>query len=188
MPRWAYLMVGLLVLAPWASTLAETPAAFDFTEQRLVLNGVETVIARKAEAICPPNCILPIIAADGVATLGAQEVIEFLGNDVAAGQGIVLDIRLPKAFAAGHLPGAVNVPAMTLAADNPAQAAILQALGAKAAVWVVYGDGPQDRDAVQAVQEVVAAGVPTDGLRYFRGGMQEWLTLGLTVSNTVSGG
>ncbi len=191
MLRRTHLMVGLLSAALWAPApaLAETPPLDpDFTELRLVLDGAETVIARGAGAICPPSCLLPITAAEGVQTLGAREVIGVLRDKVATGQGILLDIRLPEAFAAAHLPGAVNVPGMTLAADNPAQAAILQALGAKAPLWVVYGDGPQDRDAMQVVQDLVAAGVPAETLRYFRGGLQEWLGLGLTVTGPASEG
>ncbi|MEY5038036.1 MAG: hypothetical protein RL472_1142 [Pseudomonadota bacterium] len=189
MLRRTHLIAGLVSSALIMPALAETlPLAADFSDLRLVLNGVETVIAREAEAICPPNCLLPITAAEGVETLGAREVIDFLRDEVATGQGVLLDVRLPEAFAAAHVPGALNVPGVTLAAENPAQATILQALGTKGSLWVVYGDGPQDRDAMQVVQDLVVAGVPAETLRYFRGGLQEWQHFGLTVSDPASEG
>lgn len=175
-----------------AEGLSLTP---ELPEVRLVLNGQEVVIARVQEGPgleCPPDCIVPIQAAQGVDTLGPIEVIRFLQSEVASMTGLLLDVRMPEGFAAGHVPGALNVPGPTLAAENPYQRDILLALGARDAGGVlefdtapalaIYAAGPSQDEALRAVQALVAAGYPAQKLRFFRGGMQEWLQFGLTVS------
>jgi rhodanese-related sulfurtransferase/DNA-binding transcriptional ArsR family regulator len=62
---------------------------------------------------------LPDVAAARDSYLGAGDV-ESVGRDellrrVAAGQVTVLDVRPPGEYAAGHLPGAVNIPIDQLA-------------------------------------------------------------------------
>ena len=62
---------------------------------------------------------LPDVAAARDAYLGA-DAVESIGRDellrrVAAGQVTVLDVRPPGEYAAGHLPGAVNIPVDELA-------------------------------------------------------------------------
>lgn len=161
----------------------------EVSELRVVVNGQELVIARvggDGDAICPPDCPQPMRAADGVQTLGAVEVLDFLQTKVAAGTGLLLDVRLPEAFSDGHLPGSVNVPGVTLRAENPSLPAIVSALGARD--LVIYGAGPGSADAAGGVQGLLRAGVRAEQLRYFRGGMQEWLQFGLTVSGAQSGG
>jgi len=144
--------------------------------------------ARTARA-CPPFCIQPHAAAPGVDTLGELEVIGFLESHVAQGKGILIDARLPEWFQRGALPGAVNVPFTALDAANPYRDAILEALGGVpgAAGWdfsaaqdlTLYCNGAWSDQAPRAIRHLLAAGYPPDRLRYFRGGMQGWLMLGL---------
>lgn len=173
----------------------------DLPDLRLALKGQEVVIARSPDALpvpsgnlpsCPPHCPQPIEAAPGVKTVGALEVIGFLQSDVAEGRGHLLDLRLPEEFAAAHLPGAINMPAVTLSAENPARRDILRALGAAetaggldfaaAAGLVIHGAGPLHAEAAEGVRALLAVGYPADRLWYFRGGLQEWQDFGLTVS------
>ena len=65
--------------------------------------------ARTSRA-CPPFCITPMAAAPGVPTLGELELIAFLEDKVAKGQGVLMDSRLPEFYLKGAVPGAVNVP------------------------------------------------------------------------------
>jgi rhodanese-related sulfurtransferase len=187
----------------WACPVAAETVRLtaDLPEVRLVLNGQEVVIARMQDDAgpeCPPACIQPLQAADGVATLGPIEVIDFLQSEVVPKTGLLLDVRLPAEFATGHVPGALNVPGPTLAADNPYQRDILLALGARdagavlefdsAPALALYAEGPLQDEALRAVQDLVAAGYPAQKLRFFRGGMQEWRQFGLTMSVPAQGG
>jgi hypothetical protein len=81
---------------------------------------------------CPTDCLQPISAADGVTTFGELEVLDFLEDVVSNREGLVLDTRIPDDFYTGSIPGAVNVPSRTLAADNRYRNDILRALGATA--------------------------------------------------------
>lgn len=200
--------VALAVLWGGPAASQEVRITPDLPELRLTLQGEEIVISRlqDGEAVlegeaalvarpCPPHCIQPMRVAAGVEPLGALEVIWFLQAEVASGAGYLLDVRMPAAFAAQRLPGAVNVPGVTLAPENPALRDILIALGgrevgggldfAEAPVLAVYGSGPVDDSAAQAVRYLLAAGYPADKLRYFRGGLQEWLQFALTTTGAA---
>lgn len=148
--------------------------------------------ARTARA-CPPFCVQPVVAAPGVATVGELELIAFLQEAVAAGTGIVVDARLPEWHVKGTIPGAVNVPFATLAPDNPYRQDLLIALGAlptsdgrldfSAAFDItVFCNGAWSDQAPRALRHLLEAGYPPEKLRYYRGGMQDWQVLGLTVA------
>lgn len=124
----------------------------------------------------------------GVRMLGEAEVAGFLA---APGDGLLLDARLPEAVRGGTIPGAVVVPAVTLAAENPAQGAILAALGGPGAgtgaapvpLLVVFDDGiAGGGEAEAALQALVAAGWPAARLGHYRGGMRDWQALGLALA------
>ncbi|MEN8895713.1 MAG: rhodanese-like domain-containing protein [Yoonia sp.] len=138
---------------------------------------------------CPDFCIQPMVPAAGVTPVGELEVIQFLQDDVANNTGLLINARLPDGFAKGALPGAVNVPFAALNADNPYQAEILQALGAKtsetgldfanARALLVYGNGPWDAQSSRAVRSLIDAGYPANLIQNYRGGLEDWLHLGL---------
>mgnify|MGYP005986180211 FL=1 len=139
---------------------------------------------------CPDFCIQPMVPAAGVTPVGELEVIQFLQDDVADNTGLLINARLPDGFAKGALPGAVNVPFAALNADNPYQAEILQALGAKtsetgldfanARALLVYGNGPWDAQSSRAVRSLIDAGYPANLIQNYRGGLEDWLHLGLS--------
>ena len=147
---------------------------------------------------CPEFCIQPMIAARGIETLGELEVIAFLEGPVSAGSGLLIDTRAPDAFASGSIPGAVNVPREVLSLDNAYIAQVLEALGRQpngsrftftnAMELTLYGNGPWADEATRAIRDLVSVGYPAERLRYYRGGMQGWMSLGLTVADTRSGG
>ena len=200
---------GILLVAVGCAGSATLAQDVRITEGRadasFDLQGVPHVIGRiqdlehqltgefaRTSRACPPFCIQPAIAARGVATIGELEVIDFLENKAAAGTGLLIDCRLPDWFAGGAIPGAVNVPFATLDPTNPYRQDILLALGATgnaaaldfsaAMELILYANGPWDDQAARAVRSLLDAGYPADKLRYYRGGMQDWLMLGLTVT------
>jgi len=152
----------------------------------------------KTSRPCPPFCITPISVADGVATVGELEVIEFLLGEVAAGTGLLIDSRVPQWYEKGTIPGAVNVPFPTLDADNPYRNDILKALGARevdgqlefsnALQLMVFCNGPWCKQAPHAIQNLLAAGYPSENIQYYRGGMQLWMLFGLTVESPQTQG
>jgi rhodanese-related sulfurtransferase len=101
-----------------------------------------------------------------LATIGREE----LRDRMRAGEVIVLDVRPPAEYAAGHLPGAVNVPPDALEAR-------LRVLPAGQPV-VAYCRGPLCAFADTAVGALTAAGRPALRLE---DGLPEWAAAGLPV-------
>lgn len=182
----------------------------DIETRTITLNGAEIVIDRiqdsenrlegdftRTSRPCPPFCITPMTVAPGVVTLGELEVMDFLEASVAAGEGLLLDSRLPEFFAKGTIPGAINLPFATLDPTNPYRDEILKALGATltGADWdfsqarqlAIFCNGPWCDQAPRAIRFLLQAGYPTEKLSYYRGGMQVWLQLGLS-THIPSGG
>lgn len=113
--------------------------------------------------------IRPIQLAPGVRTVGELEVIEH----VARGQPLV-DSRLPRYFQGGTLPGAVGIPhdetAARLDEFDPGVDTIL------------FCNGPQCAATPDAIATLLAAGHPPERILYYRGGLHDWLTLGLPLT------
>lgn len=95
---------------------------------------------------------------------------------------LLLDPRPPDRFAAGHLPGAVNVPLDRI----PAERGGLPSALASPKFVVVYGDNPGDGYAIAATKRLLRAG--QGGARLFTGGLSEWRGSGLSVDSAVSPG
>lgn len=206
--------IGLLLISlasvPAAAMAQDVRITQDLSAQMIDLNGTEIVISRiqdqdhqlegeftRTSRPCPPFCITPITVAPGVETIGELEVISFLQDRVSAGDGLLLDSRLPDFFVKGTIPGAVNLPFATLDASNPYRDDILRALGAvntgggwdfaQAKTLALFCNGAWCDQAPRALRHLLAAGYPADKLLYYRGGMQSWLQLGLTAQIPTEG-
>lgn len=140
---------------------------------------------------CPGVCVAPMQAADGVATVGELEVIGFVTSLVAEGEGLLIDSRSPETITTLGIVSAVNVPAELLGEDNPFRSDILVALGARefqgvfnfadAMPLMVFDSGPSSTEAATLITSLVDLGYPTDRISYYRGGMQVWSALGLSM-------
>ncbi len=194
---------SILVSAAWADEVRLTP---EDATRSVTIAGETLTIARnqdpnhvidpefaRTSRPCPPFCIQPISVSAGVETLGELELISFLEDYVAPGRGLLIDSRVPAWFAKGTIPGAVNVPFNTLDPENPYRDEILKALGARGSGsgWdfsdalhlLMFCNGPWCEQSPTAIRNLVAVGYPPEKLHYYRGGMQNWLLLGLTVKN-----
>lgn len=191
-------LVGTSVMSQEVKITPETAS------RSIWVNGENIVIERiqdtshrldtefsKTSRPCPPFCIHPISAGKGVETVGEIEVIDFIEQTVAQGRGLLIDSRLPEWFQKGTIPGAVNVPFSTLEPSNPYRDQILEALGARkvGSRWdfsgaldlLMFCNGPWCDQSPRAIRNLTNAGYPPEKIRYYRGGMQLWLLLGLTV-------
>lgn len=206
--------VGATTCVIWtlaqAGAVAQSVALTEDTAQvEIPIAGQTIVIARnqdetamltgdfaKTSRACPPFCVQPMQPVSGVQTVAELDVIAFLQDQVATGGGVLVDARLPEWFAKGSIPGAVNLPFATLASDNPFRNDILMALGAvplggdsfdfsNAATLTVFCNGIWSDQAMRALRALRAAGYPPEMLRYYRGGMQDWQILGLTVATAA---
>lgn len=180
------------------STFTLNGRAFTVTRNQDTSNLLTGEFALTSRA-CPPNCLQPMIAADGVSTYGELEVLAFLETEVSDGNGLLLDTRVAADFAGGSILGAVNVPFATLDPENQYRADILQALGAvptqngafdfsDAMLLTLFSGGVWSADARKAITNLLAAGYPPENLFYYRGGLQAWIHVGLTVQQPQNPG
>ncbi|WP_317705354.1 rhodanese-like domain-containing protein [Methylomarinovum caldicuralii] len=142
----------------------------------------------KTSRPCPPYCIQPIRAGAHVETLGELETISWLQKRAAGDNVVILDVRLPLWRERGTLPLALNLPLTQFQQQLPHL--LERHFGARhqgkdwdyaaAKTLVLFSNGPWDPDAYEAIQILLAAGYPPERIKWYRGGMQSWLSFGLT--------
>jgi rhodanese-related sulfurtransferase len=133
---------------------------------------------------CPDFCIQPMSPAPGVTTIGELELLAMLQDPEA----VVVDSRTVDWFRGGTIPGAVNIP-YTYVIDE------LGRLGceidfdgwdcADAAPVALFCNGLWCGQSPTAIRNMIEAGYPAERIFYYRGGMQSWRVLGLTVTDPV---
>jgi rhodanese-related sulfurtransferase len=174
-------------------------------DQENVLTGGFAKTSRK----CPPFCIHPMQVAPGVATVGELELIEFIKQHVERGTGILIDARTPEWHTKGTIPASVNLPFTTFTGEDnsPEMLAALARFGVMshtpgfieklwAKLWgkeparwdfrqakelLLWCNGPWCDQSPRAIKGLLKLGYPAAKMRYYRGGMQDWAMLGLTV-------
>ncbi len=129
---------------------------------------------------CPAFCIQPMSPANGVTTIGELEILDMLQDPDA----IVVDSRTSNWFYGGTIPGAVTIP------FNEA-AGRLNELGCdidfdswdceNAKPVALFCNGMWCGQSPTAIRAMIEAGYPAEKIFYYRGGMQVWRMLGLTV-------
>ena len=150
---------------------------------------------------CPPFCIQPSQLAPGVTTIAELEVLDAL-QKISDGDRslLVIDSRTKNWVEKGVIPGTVNIPwdALEIGKAEPAamQAILENQLGAKrqgdfwnfdnAKTLALYCNGPWCGQSSTTINDLLQIGYPASKLRWYRGGMQDWESLGLTTVKLVS--
>ena len=149
----------------------------------------------KTSRNCPPFCIQPIEAGEGVKTIGTLELIYFMSNHLKHKSGVLIDARTPKWFNKGTIPGSINIPYTHLKVSAGADEFLIEdaliLLGAEkdAEQWdffdakelVLWCNGPWCGQSPEAIRGLLELGYPAEKIRYFRGGMQAWQMLGFNI-------
>jgi rhodanese-related sulfurtransferase len=112
--------------------------------------------------------IQPMTLAPGVQTIGELELIEHL-----RARRQLVDTRLPEFVQQGTIPGAIAI-AHTEIQDH------LEELDPKRPV-ALFCNGPQCAATPDAVHRLLTAGRAPELILYYRGGIHDWMTLGLPV-------
>jgi len=113
--------------------------------------------------------ITPIVIAPGVQSVGELEVREHIQAGLP-----VIDTRPPRAFAKATIPGATNIPHGNLKQR-------LDEVDADVPV-VLFCNGPQCSATPDAIRILLDAGHDPEHLRYYRGGIRDWATLGFPLA------
>lgn len=114
--------------------------------------------------------ITPMQIAPGVATVGELEVIEH----IEAGLPLI-DTRLEHFFRTGTIPTAVNV-------SHRDEAGLIEHVRGDVPA-ILFCNGPQCAATPAAIRALLAAGRPAGTILFYRGGIHDWVTLGLPLEH-----
>jgi rhodanese-related sulfurtransferase len=151
----------------------------------------------KTSRNCPPFCIQPSKLAKGVETIAELEMLDYLkrvsnGDDTI----LVIDSRTKDWVEKGTIPGSINIPWTSLKPEAGADpfhiATILEdKFGAinienlwdfsNAKTLVLFCNGMWCGQSPSNIKTLLRFGYPPQKLKWYRGGMQNWENLGLTV-------
>ncbi len=166
------------------------------TRDQNINNTVNPKYAKTSRK-CPPFCIQPAKLADGVETIGELEVLDYLTR-MRKGDStvLVIDSRTPDWVKHGTIPGSINIPWKTLnpnaGADPFTVAELLEdRFGARTqeGLWdftnaktlVLFCNGMWCGQSPSNIKTLLRFGYPANKLKWYRGGMQNWENLGLTI-------
>lgn len=154
-----------------------------------------TPVFQKTSRRCPPFCIQPMRMPNGVETIGELEMLDYLRR-VAGGDKtlLIIDSRGPSWLKQGTIPGSINIHYKKLsrkATDELEIATMLEGgFGAKRSeeLWdfrfaktlVLFCNGPWCGQSPSNIRALTRLGYPPHKIKWYRGGMQSWETLGLT--------
>jgi len=161
-------------------------------------NTVDPAFAKTSRP-CPPFCIQPTapFAPAAVETVTELDVIH-AARDVAGGDTslLVIDARTPGWVKKGTIPHAINVPftklnSKALAKDPMAVVEILTGqFGVKdldgvldynnAKTLYLFCNGSWCGQSPASIRALLTMGYPENKIKYYRGGMNAWKSLGLT--------
>lgn len=159
---------------------------------------------KKTAHRCPPFCIQPMQVAVGVETIGELEMLGYLKR-IAEGDHsvLVVDSRTRDWVTRGTIPGSVNIPWNTInldfaegfdlsAASEQIDNIFEARFGAKqtkngwdysdAKTLVLFCNGAWCPQSPTNIKTLLGRGYPADKLKWYRGGMQDWIGLGFTIA------
>lgn len=163
-------------------------------------NQKATVIAdfAKTSRKCPPFCIQPSKLAPGVETVAEVEVINYLDRIHNKGDKsvLVIDSRTPNWVKKGTIPGSISIPWTKLnpskGADPLSMGDIMAKFGANEneGIWnfskvktlVMFCNGMWCGQSPNNIKQLLKMGYPAHKIKWYRGGMQNWANLGLTMA------
>ncbi|RBP17720.1 rhodanese-related sulfurtransferase [Roseiarcus fermentans] len=90
---------------------------------------------------------------------------------------VLLDVRGPSLFAAGHIPGAINLPHGKITRSK-------MAAWPEETIFVTYCAGPHCNGAARGALRLAELGRP---VKIMAGGVAGWLDEGFTLATTATG-
>lgn len=198
-------------MAPAAQALDVNIAA-DLATVEVVHDGQKVTIQRnqnqentinpafaKTSRKCPPFCIQPGELAPGVKTIGELEVLDYLKKASGDKSILVIDSRTPDWVEKGTIPGAINISwdKLNIGKSDPltVQDILEKHLGARfqdgfwdysnAKTLVMFCNGPWCGQSPTNIKGLLKIGYPAHKIMWYRGGMQDWESLGLTTAKAA---
>ena len=147
----------------------------------------------KAMFVTSVGQIQPISIHPEVETYGEMEVMHFFKMMQKDSNKILVDTRSDEWFKARTIPGAVNIPhddidkEESLVEDYQKAFETMQVKKRKgmydfseAKTMVLFCNGSWCSQSANMIKELIAIGYPAEKLKWYRGGMHDWLNLSMT--------
>lgn len=140
--------------------------------------------------------IQPMNIAQGVVTVGEIEVLDFIKNkaNVMPNAYILVDARKSDWYEQMTIPSSINIPFDEIEYDEAIPEdfeRVQHLLGFKkindqydfshAKTALLFCNGPWCAQSGLAIEKLIKIGYPKEKLLWYRGGLQDWLALGLSV-------
>lgn len=140
--------------------------------------------------------IQPMNIAQGVVTVGEIEVLDFIKNkaNVAPNAYILVDARKRDWYEQMTIPSSINIPFDEIEYDEAIPEdfeRVQKLLGFKKAgdtydfthvkTALLFCNGAWCAQSGLAIEKLIKIGYPREKLLWYRGGLQDWLALGLSV-------
>jgi rhodanese-related sulfurtransferase len=143
--------------------------------------------------------LLPLQLYDNLETYGEVEVLKFLKKMQTDEELVLIDSRLKKWYSYRTIPGAINIPFIYF--KEPVNYEFyfeyaLKHLGViieeddefdftHAKTLVLFCNGPWCTQSPDMIYALLDIGYPAEKLKWYRGGMQDWLGAGMTSTREV---
>lgn len=138
--------------------------------------------------------LLPMQLDDDLDTYGELEVLAFLKEMQYKDQMLLIDSRKASWFEYRTIPGAINIPFIYFKYRDNYEfhfeyalkhlGVFLQENGeydfSKAKILVLFCNGPWCSQSPSMIYALLEIGYPAEKLKWYRGGMQDWLGAGMT--------
>ena len=150
----------------------------------------------KTSRKCPPFCIQPMTLAPDVETIGEMQLLDYLQRKGEGDNSIlVIDSRGKDWVKRGAIPGAINLHWKRLTLKHGDEGDIAEIFEdtfgvlrtsefwdfSNAKTLVLYCNGVWCGQSPTNIKSLLRLGYPPTKLKWYRGGMQNWELLGLTV-------
>ncbi len=138
----------------------------------------------------------PMILSKGIETVGELEFIDFMKKAQSNKNIAIVDSRKPGWYAKLRIPGAINIPFTGFTSKDGSIESMEDDLGviekkdgtldfSKAKIIVAYCNGYWCGQTPAMIKNaefsLLNMGYPASKIKYYRGGMQAWTSLGFTV-------
>ena len=175
-------------------------------EIKLKYDGKEIVIKRELKEIPKEysnktlvGVIAPMKIDKNIETIGELEVLEYMKKAQNDDSILLVDARTPNWYEKIRIPTALNAPFTLFKDKTTAIEELTLDFGvslkkdksldfSEAKTLIIYCNGAWCAQSLQMIKDakysLINLGYPKDKIKYYRGGMQSWVTLGLTTAGS----
>lgn len=143
--------------------------------------------------------IAPMHITEGLETYGELEVLEFLEEMQDDEDMLFVDSRKEEWYKSMSIPSAINIPFthITDLKNAAFKQEVLKKFGVKgekgaydfseAKTVLFFCNGVWCRQSPQMIEELLSLGYPPQKMKWYRGGLQSWVSLGMTTTRSHIG-